>query len=112
MTPNDAIGYAIAILIVALAIPTFIMGMKIALDLWTEPRKFEYSLRMRDGRYLRKCIGTSIEDAARRAGEDLAQVKRALPVRKVLTQAERDTRAQRFEQLRKKAKGEADAETD
>ncbi len=33
MSPMDAIGYAIALLIVALVIPTFIMGMKIALDL-------------------------------------------------------------------------------
>ncbi len=77
----------------------------------SEVREFEYSLRMRDGRYLQECIGTSSEDAARRAGEDPAQVRRALPVRKVLTPAERDARAQRFEQLRKKAKGEADAET-
>ncbi len=71
-----------------------------------EPQEFEYSLRMRDGRYLRECIGTSVEDAARRAGEDPAQVRRALPVRKVLTAAEREARAARFETLRKKAKGE------
>lgn len=76
-----------------------------------EPQEFEYSLRMRDGRYLRECIGTSVEDAARRAGEDPKQVNRAMPVHKVLTQAEHEVRAQRFEMLRKKAKGEADGET-
>ncbi len=78
----------------------------------TEPQEFEYSLRMRDGRYLRECIGTSIEDAARRTGEDPAQVKRAMPVRKVFTAAEREVQAQRFEQLRKKAKGKTNGESD
>ncbi len=72
----------------------------------TEPQEFEYSLRMRDGRYLQECIGTSVEDAARRAGEDPAQVRRALPVRRVLTAAEREARATRFEMLRKKTKEE------
>lgn len=67
---------------------------------------------MRDGRYLRKCIGTSVKDAARRAGEDPAQVRRALPVHKVLTQAEREAQAHRFEKLRKQSKGESNVETD
>ncbi len=65
-------------------------------------REFEWSLRLCDGRYLRRCIGTSIEDAAQRAGVALGEVRRALPTALVLTAEERAARAAKVETLRKR----------
>ena len=62
-------------------------------------RRFEYYLKLKDGRLLH-AQGTSAEEAARAAGVKLAEVKRHMPVRALLTQAEIEARAKRFAALR------------
>lgn len=77
----------------------------------TAEREFEWSLRLRDGRYLQRCIGTSIEDAAKRAKVSIEQVRRALPTAIVLTAEEIAARKARFQTLRKhKEQGGNDGE--
>jgi hypothetical protein len=71
-------------------------------------RRFEYYLKLKDGRLLH-VEGTSAEDAARAAGVKLADVKRHMPVRALLTQAEIEARAKRFAALRaREARDELD----
>jgi hypothetical protein len=64
-------------------------------------RKFEYYLKLKDGRLLH-AQGTSVEEAARAAGVSMAGVKRHMPVRALLTPAEIEARAKRFAALRAK----------
>jgi len=67
----------------------------------TEARKYCYYLKLWDGRLLH-AEGCSAEDAARAAGVKLAEVKRHMPVRALLTPAEIEARAKRFAELRKR----------
>lgn len=68
-----------------------------------EPREFEWSLRLCDGRYLRKCRGVEWQDAAKAAGIDPAEVRRALPTKAILTEAEKAIKTAKFAKLQKKS---------
>jgi len=70
-------------------------------------RKFVYYLKLWDGQLLH-AEGCSVEEAAQAAGVSMEEVKRHMPVRALLTQAELDARSKRFAALR--AKGQSSQE--
>lgn len=65
-----------------------------------EPLRFLYYLKLRNGKLL-QAEGTSAEEAAREAGIKFALVKRHMPVHRILTEAEKLERNERFKELRK-----------
>ena len=64
-----------------------------------EPQRFIYYLKLRDGRLL-YAEGESWEGAARGIGIRADAIKRSMPVKRVLTEAEKAERAETFRKLR------------
>jgi len=71
-------------------------------------RKFNYYLKCHDGRLL-YAEGACIEEAVQAAGVSLNDVKRHMPVEKILTEEEKAERVKKFQALKeKKAKEDKD----
>jgi hypothetical protein len=64
-----------------------------------EPQRFVYYLKLWDGKLIYS-EGTDMMDAAHNIGISLASVKRAMPVRRVLTEVEKLERKEIFKKLR------------
>ena len=67
-----------------------------------QARKFRYYLKLFDGRLLYG-DGTDVAEACRSARVRLAQVRRHMPIKAILTDEERKQRAAKFDALRKRA---------
>lgn len=67
-------------------------------------RTFLYYLKLVDGRLLH-AEGTNWQEAAKAAGVKVTAVHRHMPVKAVLTEAEREAQRERLEKLRRQ-KGE------
>lgn len=64
-------------------------------------REFEYLLKLQDGRRV-YAIGTGWQEAARAAGVAVEAVKRAMPVRRIATEAERELAQYRIQKMLEK----------
>jgi len=64
-------------------------------------RQFKYYLKCYDGRLL-YAEGPSIQDAAKAAGVELSEIKRHMPVKSILTEAEKAEQAKKFKALKEK----------
>ena len=64
-------------------------------------RQFKYYLKCHDGRLL-YAEGPSVQEAAKAAGVSLSDIKRHMPVKSILTEAEKAEQAKKFKALKEK----------